>query len=235
MPAILPLILSSGPTAPEPDSGHSEGIPIIIILLTLFFVIFFFGLSGFVFKRSTGSRPNSSPLTRNKSTTPEHQNIINATKTAISRLGAQSVQNPEAAHIPNGIPTAINGLRPPLSRSMLPAVHLAGENVSMVPKSSPPKYQRHAFRERLPDYESLNPRGPRRERRRSRHGHRTARRSREDRLMRSTLVDPYGISWLIAHSNDEEDGVEGRFSVSAIAPSWITSEEDLEENDEESE
>ena len=53
--------------------------------------------------------------------------------------------------------------------------------------------------------------------------------------MRSMLVDPYGICCLIARSNDEEDGVEGRFSVSASAPSWVSSEEKWEEIDQESE
>ncbi|MCJ1314761.1 hypothetical protein MMC15_000073 [Xylographa vitiligo] len=65
--------------------------------------------------------------------------------------------------------------------------------------------------------------------------HRTARRSREDRLMRSMLANPYGINRHMAHSNGEEDGVEGSSSVSATASSWMLLAADLEERAEENE
>ncbi|MCJ1380191.1 hypothetical protein MMC17_003294 [Xylographa soralifera] len=215
----MPLIISSSPTVSESDSGHTEGIPIIITFSTLFLIIVLFVLIGIMLKRRSRRRLHPSPLNRNKSMTPRHQRtIINATRTAISRLRAKSIRKPEAAHILNEILADVSAPHPPLSSSMLPVVHIAGENASIAPESSPPKYKRHAFRERLPDYEPLDLREPRRETRQSRHSHRIARRSREDRHMRSVLLDPYGIDWLVAPSNDEEDGIEGRFSVSAIAP-----------------
>ena len=231
MPAFMLSSDIPGQTVPELDSGHAEGIPALIGLAIVSLIVAFVCLIGFIFKKISRSRANSS----NESTTPRHQRIINATRAAIPRLRPKSIQTPEAAHILSSLAAGISAPRPPLSNSTLPAVHLVGENASMTPEASPPKYRRHAFRERLPKYESLIPNEPRRETRGSRHDHRTARRSREDRLMRSMLANPYGINRHMAHSNGEEDGVEGSSSVSATASSWMLLAADLEERAEENE
>ncbi|MCJ1292090.1 hypothetical protein MMC34_003640 [Xylographa carneopallida] len=225
----MPLIATASRTVPETDSSHAEGIPLIIAFSTMFLISAFLGVAGVLFKRRFRGRQKSSMLIGEKSKTPRHQGIVNATRTALSRLRSESVKIPETAHFWSSIPADISSPRPPLSIAIPPACHLLSENASMVPESSPPEYQRHAFGEMLPEYLLFDSRGLARERPQSRHHHYTTRRSREDGPMRSMPIDSFDIDWAAVHLYDREGVVFNRFSYPDVAPPWLSSEEDLEE------
>ncbi|MCJ1389995.1 hypothetical protein MMC18_002853 [Xylographa bjoerkii] len=230
----MPLIIDSSQTsASESGSVNVQIILVIIVFSILFLVIFVVGagaLAGYI------SRRCSSPLNRKERTTSRHRRIvINSTRTALRRLRTDSVRSPEAAYLPNGTPAPVMAPRPTPLSPMLPPAHFAGGNVLWVPGSPLPMYQEQAFRERLPVYDSLEQRAPLRETRRGRDTHRNVRPPRESRYMGSMLIDPIGISWLITQANDDEDVVDGRFSVSVVDSPWMLNAGDIEESNEGSE
>ncbi|MCJ1401858.1 hypothetical protein MMC11_005075 [Xylographa trunciseda] len=239
VPTTLPLIMDSSHTASESAFTDTPAFAMIIILIVVILIV----LSPPLIKKWHRKRikrivrmmTDPSYSNRKKRTTlRRHRVVFNTTRTAITRLWNERLRRPEAAHVLDETSGPVPASRPPLSNPVLPSAHLSGEDAFGVPESPLPFYQRHAFAERLPAYESLDQRDDQRETRRNWYGRPATRPSSADHQMSSMLVDHLGINWLVTPSNDSEDDVEGRFNISAIRPPWMLNEEDIEESDEES-